>query len=178
MDERRVDGNSELRGLVGYLEKTERVLIFASGAIIFTAMVMVVFDAVVRKLAFSVPGLYETTELFVVAMVFLGMSYVMHRGRHVRVNLLVDRLRWPWADIVHILVLALSIFVFALILWQSSKAAYTAWAIGEVRSGLIKYPVWPAKIFVCIGVAVLWARLVVELARAGSGFAARGSPQG
>ena len=82
------------------------------------------------------------------------------------------------ADIVHILVLALSILVFALIVWQSSKAAYTAWAIGEVRSGLIKYPVWPAKILVCIGVAVLWARLVVELARAGAGFADRGSRQG
>ena len=159
-----------MRAPVRYLEKTERALIVTSGAIVFAAMVMVVFDAVVRKLAFSVPGLYETTELFVVAMVFLGMSCVMRQGRHVRVNLLVDRLGWPWTNIVHVLVLALSILVFALILWQSSKAAYTAWAIGEVRSGLIKYPVWPAKIFVCIGVAVLWARLVVELARARSGF--------
>ena len=53
---------------VRYLEKTERALIVTSGAIVFAAMVMVVFDAVVRKLAFSVPGLYETTELFVVYM--------------------------------------------------------------------------------------------------------------
>ena len=166
-----------MRALARYLEKIERILIVASGAIVFAAMVMVVFDAVVRKLAFSVPGLYETTELFVVAMVFLGMSYVMFRGRHVRVNLLVDRFGWPWANVVHLLVLALSIFVFTLILWQSLKAAYTAWAIEEVRSGLIKYPVWPAKIFVCIGVAVLWARLIVEFAGSRSDFADRRPPQ-
>ena len=155
-----------MRSLIKYLEKVETALISMSGLTVLLAMVLVVFDAVVRKLAFSVPGLYETSELFMVGIVFLGAGYVMARGRHIRVDLFVDRLNPRWRRYVEIVVLAMVVIAFTLVLWRSGDAAYTAWHIGEARSGLIKYPVWPAKVLVPIGISVLWLRLVVDLVRA------------
>lgn len=147
------------------LGTTERALNLVAAGAILLVMVLVTTQIVARKLGTAIPGIYESAELLMVAIVFLGLAYTQSQHGHVRMELLVTRLSPRWRNTLEVLTLLLSLGLFVIITYKSWGNAYQSWQMKDVTMGLIDWPVWPSKILVPIGSGLLSVRFMVHLVR-------------
>lgn len=129
----------------------------ATIVMMITVTADVVYRATVSK---SVPGLMELSETVLVAAVFLGMAYTGATNGHIAVDLLTERLprkvsRWlisfGWI---------LTSFIVGWMLYATLLRAMQSTSAGEIRMGLVNWPLWPARWIIVIGLA---AMLIIAL---------------
>ncbi len=147
------------------LGTAERALNLVAAGAILLVMVLVTTQIVARKLGQAIPGIYESAELLMVAIVFLGLAYTQSQHGHVRMELLVIRLSPRWRNTLEVFTLLLSLGLFVIITYKSWGNAYQSWQMKDVTMGLIDWPVWPAKILVPIGSGLLSLRFIAHLLR-------------
>lgn len=111
----------------------------------------------------SFPGLLEVSESLLVLITFLGMAHAERLNVHVRTNLLTERLSETARRVVR--TITYSIYL-AFVLWwtvASIERAVESVERGEFRTGLVHFPVYPARVAVAVGLIALSAMLVVKL---------------
>jgi TRAP-type C4-dicarboxylate transport system permease small subunit len=145
------------------LSTTERTLNLVAAGAILVIMVLVTTQIVARKLGHALPGIYESAELLMVAIVFLGLAYIQSQHGHVRMELLVTRMPPRLRGVVETFTLFLSLVLFVIITYKSGQNAYQSWQMKDVTMGLIDWPVWPSKTLVPIGSGLLCLRFMVQL---------------
>ena len=126
-----------------YLEKVFNAF---SAAIITFMMALTTIDVVLRYIFNSpLPGVYTLCEMLMIGAVYPAVAYVQQIRGHVRVDILIDRLKGAPRNTFEIATLLLALFSFAIMCWQSGVFAWEAWATNDHEMGLIEYPYWPAK---------------------------------
>lgn len=143
--------------------RIESAFAFISSLFIFTLMGIGVVQIVGRKL-FNVPifGYIDLVELSMATFAFLAVSYCERLGGHVRMELLIGKLRGRplWlAEMVGSLVAFVLICVLIYYGWDHAMRAY------EYGDSTIdaQYPVWPSKLVVPLSFSVLALRLLVNV---------------
>lgn len=109
----------------------------------------------------SIPGVLELSESALVATVFFGLAYAGTTGSHIAVDLLVSRLPKRVAQSLMVVAWVLSAAVLAWLTTANIARATSSLERGEIRMGLVNWPLWPARWFIVIGLA---AFCVVALA--------------
>lgn len=145
---------SAARGLAGPLG--------ALGSIATVAMMVVTtVDVLSRNLAGrSIPGLLELTETLLVVAVFLGLSYAGVANAHVSVDLLTSHFPPALSHRVAGVMWLLGAGMTAWFLVACAQRASASVRMGEISTGLVDWPLWPARWVVVIG---LTAFLLVAL---------------
>ncbi len=143
--------------------RVERALTVLSAVIVCLMMLLVVTQIMARALRTALPGIVESLELLVVAVVFLGLAYTQSVNGHIRIDVISNQLPVKWRKVLEGLLLALALGTFGIMTYVSGEAAYEAWVLGDYREGLIEYPLWPSKVLIPIGVGLLSLRLLVQL---------------
>ncbi|MCY1158875.1 MAG: transporter small permease [Citricoccus sp.] len=125
-------------------------------------MVAIVIDVVVRNAGGrSVPGLLEMSETALVATVFLGLAYAGVTNSHVAVDLFTEALRPRVARVLIALAWLVGVLITAWLVLATFERAVESTEAGELRQGLMDWPLWPARWLVVIGlVAFLLVALV------------------
>lgn len=125
---------------------------FVSGAI----MLGIVVDVTRRQLTGrSIPGMIEMIETFMVIVVFLGLAHAEAVGVHVRMSLVTNALPFRIRRWVKMGGMAICVAGSAWFAWASTIRAQESLSVGEVQPGLLRFPVWPARIVIAVGFAVL-----------------------
>lgn len=143
--------------------RVERALTVLSAVVVCLMMLLVVTQIMARTLRTALPGIVESLELLVVAVVFLGLAYTQSINGHIRIDIISNQLPVKWRKVLEGLLLALALGTFGIMTYVSGEAAYEAWVLGDYREGLIEYPLWPSKILIPIGVGLLSLRLLFQL---------------
>lgn len=160
-DQRAVRSDSHLRRIVHQLTQ---VLAFIAVLCIVAMLLAIVADVTRRTLAGeSVPGVVELGEVAMVLIVFLGLGFAERRGAHVSMTLVVRKLRPRTAAIVNGLGLLLVVVVVGWMVWVTADRALDSFADKEFRFGLVRVPVWPARIAIAVGLALYFLELVFRL---------------
>lgn len=151
--------NSESRLLRG----TTLVAASIAGVMVVALMILTVIDVTLRTLGKGgIPGGVEWTEVALVIAAFCGMMSAEFDDAHVRTPIMTDRLKPIVAATVRLLgTLAISAVVIWIII-STSLAAWESFSHGEVHPGIARVPVWPAKLFVPIGMLGMLVVLVVR----------------
>lgn len=158
------------------LERVEFVLALVSGLAVFALMVLAVISVGGRNFLNSpVPGYVDWIEQAMPLIAFMGISYTQRTGGHIRMDILVGRLRgrtlWAaeWVTTLAILILML------LLLWgswahfeRSFDFAKPMWSSDSTID--INLPIWPAKLLAPIAFFVLSLRLALQLWGYGRAF--------
>jgi TRAP-type C4-dicarboxylate transport system permease small subunit len=153
---------------VEFLKKlTERlalVVLLIGGLGMLASMFLGVADIVgTQVLNIPVPGPRELTESTMVLIVFGALAYAQIRRAHIRVEIAYlaagPRMR-AGMDVVTDIA---AIIFFSLILWQGFLEAQYSLQIGEATSGLIRFPLWPARMTLVLGTALVILRLSLDL---------------
>jgi TRAP-type C4-dicarboxylate transport system permease small subunit len=142
----------------------ERVLSIVAGLIMLVLTCLTAIDVLLRFLLNKpIPGLYELSELMLIGIVFLSIAYVQARKEHLRIDVLASKFPSKVQFILNIFGYLAGVFVFLLIAWRSGYIAWQAWALGDYSSGLVQWPIWPAKTVVPVGAGLISLRLIRDL---------------
>ena len=117
----------------------------------------------VQMLRMAVPGPRELTESTMVLIVFGALAYTQVRRAHIRVEIFYlragPRVRAAMDVVAHSAALAF----FLLLLKTGIEEAQFSLRINESTFGAIRFPLWPARIILVAGVALMSLRLVLDI---------------
>jgi TRAP-type C4-dicarboxylate transport system permease small subunit len=125
---------------------------------VVTGMIMLgIVGDVVRRTTTgkSIPGMIELVETFMAIEVFLGLAHAEATGVHVRMSLATNAMPFAVRRVVKTFGMAVCMIGSAWFAWASTLRAIESTAVAEVKPGLLRFPVWPARWAIAVGFAVL-----------------------
>ena len=126
-----------------------------AGIGVLAMMLLGGLDVLTTNVNRPIPGAYEIIETLMVASIFLALALSQAQGRQIRVELITDRMAPRSRDLVQVFSDACSLTVYGFIAWYGAKAAWTSTLMGEVSSGAVQFPLWPAKIALTLGAVLM-----------------------
>jgi TRAP-type C4-dicarboxylate transport system permease small subunit len=131
---------------------------------IIMLMVLGVLQIVLRTV-FNTPisGYIDLVELSMASMAFLGAAYCQRLGSHIRMELLVGRLRGRSLWALEALGAALALFIIGVLVYYSFGHFLRSYTLGDTTMDA-EYPVWPSKLLVPIAFSIWFVRLGLQLA--------------
>jgi len=147
-----------------WLERIITVLGVMATISIIALMVLTTSDVVKRYIfADPIKGAYEISESLFLTAVFLGLAYTQLFHEHVNTDLFVRHLSKRANLILQTIMLLLSLTIYILFSRKGMEAFLTSLVEGEYRWGLIRIPLWPAKLMIPIGLSALCLRFIGEI---------------
>jgi TRAP-type C4-dicarboxylate transport system permease small subunit len=143
----------------------------ALGALfILATLVVQVVGIAGRELGFSMAGLDAYAGYCLAAGSFLAMAYALRRGDHIRVTLLLSRLKGRpryWMEVLCLVVATLLSTYFA---WFAAKLVWGSYAYHDVSQNVDATPLWIPQLSMALGLfglAVAFAEQLVLTLRTG-----------
>tara|TARA_B110000003_G_scaffold121292_2_gene123703 strand:- start:114 stop:749 length:636 start_codon:yes stop_codon:yes gene_type:complete len=154
---------SFLRGVDRVFIPVENLLNFIAGLIVFFLMFLGVSQIVLR-VAFDAPifGYVDIVEVTMVGFAVLSISYVQRLGGHVRMEILISRLKGRANWMTEIIGTLVAMFIVGVLIPSSYNHFFRAYRFGDSTID-IELPTWPAKLIVPIALSVLQLRLFMQL---------------
>ena len=145
------------------LNALESRLNLIAGLIVFALMFLGVIQIVLRTV-FRTPifGYIDIVEVAMVGFAVLAISYVQRVGGHVRMELLVARLRGRAHWLAETLSTMLGIFIVGVLIPYSYSHFQRAFNIGDSTID-IEIVTWPPKLIVPLALSVLMIRMWIQL---------------
>lgn len=155
-----------MRSMTRLFERLTLRLGILSGFATLLITVVVVLDVAGRALFNApIPGGNEFSELLLVGMIFLGLAAAQQQRQHFAIEIAVHRLgpgARRWVELAGWL---LSLAIVALLAWLSGKQAWTSFLRDEASYGTVAFPIWPARIVLALGLALLALQLAIDIVR-------------
>jgi TRAP-type C4-dicarboxylate transport system permease small subunit len=140
------------------------------------AMLVGVADVVGTEfLGRPVLGTLEFTESSMVLVVFGALAYAQERRAHIRVELLYSFVGPRGKSLMETVTHIVAFVFFALMAWQGYVELLYSLEIKESTMGSVRFPLYPARVILLLGVALLLLRLAIDIAQ-DMGRLRRGEP--
>ena len=153
-------------GLLGRLNKglmpIEDIANLLAAAAIMALMFLGVFQILMRTV-FNKPitGYIDLVELSMASMAFLGAAYTQRMGSHIRMELLMGRLKGRALWAVEAFGAALAMFIIGVLIYYSYGHFLRAYTLGDTTIDA-EYVTWPSKLLVPCAFAIWWCRLALQ----------------
>ena len=146
------------------LGKIERVALYISALFILVMMVLTTIDTFLRDvLDRPISGVYELSSMMMVGVLYLGLSYVQSKRNHIRMDLLSSKLSPNNQLVLQLLADVIFLVLAVIITWQMGQKFLDAWTSGDFYYGVIRFPLWPAKLSICLGTSLVSFRLISDI---------------
>ncbi len=160
---------SALSKLDHKLMTIERGLALVSGLAVFSLMLLAVVSVTGRNaMNAPLPGYVDWIEQAMPLIAFMGISFVMREGGHIRMDIVVGQLRGRVLYIVEMITTLAVLLLMALLVWgtwahfqRSFDFAAPMWSRDSSMD--IALPIWPAKLLAPVAFAVLCLRLCLQV---------------
>ncbi len=129
-------------------------------------MVLVCSDVIYRTISGkSIIGAIELSEMLMIGISILTLSYTQSKRGHVRMELVMSKLKGKTRQIIEFIAVLMCLAFSILVLIMTSLLAKDSIAIMEIVEGISGLPLWPWKTLIPIGILLLCIRLTVQLVR-------------
>lgn len=162
-----VDGSTLSRMDRG-LYRIETVFAIVAGLTVLGMMFMAVFSVLGRNFFNApLPGYVDWIEQAMPLIAFMGLSYTQRDGGHIRMDILIGRLKGRPLWIAELLTTIAAAILIGLLVWGSwahfSRSFDFAAPYWSRDSSIdIAIPLWPAKLLVPVSFSVLLLRLLIQ----------------
>jgi tripartite ATP-independent transporter DctM subunit len=142
---------------------------YVAGAGIAFLCLATVYDVLARYI-FNAPTAWATeiSTYVLIATVFFGAGQTHLIGGHVRVELLLNRLRGAALQTTLLTVAWLAFLVVAISAWQATLMVLSDYRNGSRIFSLLLTPTWMPKLPIAVGLSMLAAAMLVEIERLGA----------
>lgn len=164
-----LEDDSLLSNLDRKLFKLESLLALTGGLAVFSLMLLAVVSVSGRNLINQpLPGYVDWIEQAMPLIAFVGVSYTQRLGGHIRMDILIGRLRGRILWIAEFASTFIMLILMILLVWGTWAHFQRAFDFGSPNwsrdSSLdIGLPLWPMKLVVPIAFSVLCLRLSLQL---------------
>lgn len=142
------------------------VLAALAAATVAAMAVMITLDVALRNTGLGSFGwLNELVEYGLYAMTFLAAPWVLRRGAHVRMDLIVTSLPPRLARAVELAADALGAVICLVLLYYSASVAHTSFERGSLIIKALIYPEWPLLAILPVCFALLAVEFITRGAR-------------
>ncbi len=142
-------------------DRTIGVMMAVSSALVVLIAIAVTFDVLMRYLfSKTYAGLFEITEYSLLWITFLGAPWIMKNNGHVRVDLIVNKLRPRKRALLTIIADFISIFLLLTMTWYTAGLTFHDFRTSFTLSGILMAPKWPIEIIIPIGFFLLLLQVV------------------
>ena len=132
-----------------------RFMAVLSALSIVVLMLAIAADVLMRFISkASLPGMLELAESSLVVAVFFGLGWAAVKGEHVAVTLITDRLGIKANAVISIVVWGLSSLFLGWMFYATTAKALDATRNLEERFGLVRWPLYPLRWVIAVGIAV------------------------
>ena len=151
------------------LYRLEAFLALLSGLAVFSLMVLAVISVGGRNFANQpLPGYVDWIEQIMPLIAVMGIAYVQRDGGHIRMDLVVGRLKGRTLWLVEFIGVFIMLLLMMLLTWGSwahfeRSFDFSAQLWSRDSSMDIALPIWPAKLLVPVAFFVICLRLVLQL---------------
>jgi TRAP-type C4-dicarboxylate transport system permease small subunit len=153
-----------MRRLSAALSRLAFGLLLLGAVGMIASMLLGVADVVGTKfLDYPVPGTLEFTESTMVLIVFGALAYTQERRGHIRVELLYGHAGARGQSFMEAVTHIVAFIFFALVGWQGLSELGYSWEMKEATMGTVRFPLYPARSFLLLGVLLLLARLALDI---------------
>jgi TRAP-type C4-dicarboxylate transport system permease small subunit len=148
------------------LHRTSQAALLVGGLAILAITLLGGFDILFTALlGRPIHGVFEATQTLMVITVFLGLAAIHINRSYIGVEVGYDLMpRWG-KRASEALTLILMLGFFGTLAWRGWGNAVHSWRIGEYTSGIVQFPIYPAKFAIAIGCTLAVICCLVDLAR-------------
>ncbi|MEJ5990181.1 TRAP transporter small permease subunit [Ramlibacter sp. PS3R-8] len=125
-------------------------------------LLMVLLSIVSRQVGFHVPGTDAYAGYAMAAAGFLALAHTLKRNEHIRVTLLLGRLRGKSRRALEMWALSASVLLGALFAFYSVRLAWVSRTINDISTGNDATPLWLPQLAMAVGTVILLVALVDE----------------
>ncbi len=145
-----------------WLFSIESTLTLLGGLFILAVMLLSVANILGRKFFnIPVPGFIDWMVQAVPIIAFLGIGYCQRLGSHIRMDLMVSKLKRRALWVFELLSVVVMSGLVLMLVYGSWNHAERAIMLGDSTID-INLPTWPAKLLVPVMLVMLLARLVLQ----------------
>ncbi|WP_212525682.1 TRAP transporter small permease [Actibacterium sp. MT2.3-13A] len=148
-----------------FIERLAFLTVLLGGLGLLISMFLGMGDVVGSLFDNPLPGALEVTESTMVLIVFGGLAYAQIRQRHLRVELAYLKAGPKMRSVMDIIASLSGVTFFCLMVWQGFNEALFSYTISEATSGLVRFPLYPARFALVLGASLLVVQLVFDLVR-------------
>jgi len=163
-----LEDSSLLSKLDRALLPLERLCALVSGLAIFSLMFLAAYSVTGRKFfAAPLPGYVDYIEAAMPIIAIMGVSYVQRDGTHIRMDMLVSKLKgrvlWLF-ELISVLLMLLLIVALTWGGWEHFGRSFDcARPLCSRDSSMdIGIPIWPSKLVVPVAFGILSLRLILQ----------------
>lgn len=134
------------------------------GALAIVAIgVLVLAQVVLRQLGFIIPGADDLTAYSVAASAMLPLAYTFRHAAHIRVDLLIARVRGAPRRAMEVVALAIAASIALLFAYSSLDTVLDSWRFEEVAQGMLAVPIWMPQLALLAGTTLFAVALLDDL---------------
>jgi len=151
--------------LISTLYRSVRYVAGISASICIFLMVCTIVPDSIGRYFFSRPlyGTLELNMLLMSAIVFLSLAWTQSQRGHVRVEILISKVRPNPRSVLNIICWTLGFVLFLAITIGGAEEAIRSLVMGENLWGVEKFPVWPGKILAAFGSGLLCVQFLIDI---------------
>jgi TRAP-type C4-dicarboxylate transport system permease small subunit len=133
------------------------------GAISMIGVLLAVLASIVsRQLGINVPGTDAYAGYSMAAAGFLALAHTLKHNEHIRVTLILGRLRGKAKHGLEMWALTAAVFLAGLFAFYSVRLAWQSHVINDVSTGNDATPLWIPQIGMAVGTVVLLIAFIDE----------------
>lgn len=125
-------------------------------------LVWVLLSIVSRQLGFNVPGTDAYAGYSMAAAGFLALAHTLKKNEHIRVTLVLGRVKGRAARALELWSLSAAVLLAALFAYYSVRLAWQSHALNDISTGNDATPLWIPQIAMAVGTVVLLVAFVDE----------------
>lgn len=125
-------------------------------------LAMVLLSIVSRQLNFHVPGTDAYAGYAMAAAGFLALAHTLKRNEHIRVTLVIGRLRGKARHGLEMWAHSAGVLLAGLFAWYSVRLAWQSHAFHDISTANDATPLWIPQIAMAVGAVVLLVAMVDE----------------
>ena len=125
-------------------------------------LAMVLASIVTRQLGINFQGTDAYAGYSMAAAGFLALAHTLKRNEHIRVTLLLGRLKGRAEHALQLWALSVAVLLGALFAYYSVRLAWQSHVFNDVSTGTDATPLWMPQIAMAVGMVVLFIALVDE----------------
>lgn len=125
-------------------------------------LVMVVLAIVSRQVGFHVPGTDAYAGYSMAAAGFLALAHTFKRNEHIRVTLVLGRLKGRAHHALEMWALTAGVLLAGLFAFYSVRLAWVSHAINDISTSNDATPLWIPQLAMALGTVILLVALVDE----------------
>ena len=130
---------------------------------ILATLTIEVVGIAARTLGFSMAGADAYAGYFLAAGSFLALGYALRQGDHIRVTLILQRIRGRARWWMEVLCLAIASALSTYFAYFAAKLVYGSYAFNDISQNVDATPLWIPQLSMALGLAGLALAFVEQL---------------